>query len=132
LPDGFYLLKVTTSDQLSNPTDTKRAQAISEPFLVCNALPQIDVVAKPVITPDKAVVLTGLVLQKMVAVSAVQYRVDDGEWIAMVSDDGIFDALQERFTLLTAPLSSGKHTLEILAFNAVAGKANLKVSVEIP
>jgi sugar lactone lactonase YvrE len=132
LPDGVYLLKVVASDQASNPLNPLSAQAISEPFLVCNALPQIRVTTRQAVGVDKTFHLEGVVTQSLIAVTAVQYRVDRGDWIAAVAQDGLFDTSQEGFTLSTASLKSGVHTIEIKAFNAAGGASSTKLDVTVP
>ena len=44
---------------------------------------------------------------------ALQFRVDGGEWLPLVAVDGRFDEPVEKWTLTTAPLSEGTHTLEV-------------------
>lgn len=132
LPDGTYWLKVVASDQPSNPTDALTAEAISEPFLICNTPPQVQWSGSPVINADKTVAIQGSVMQKLVAVTAVQYRVDGGEWVAAIPKDGLFDTEKANFGFVTMSLPSGKHTIEVLAFNAAGNKATDKIEVMVP
>jgi hypothetical protein len=44
---------------------------------------------------------------------ALRFRVDDGEWSPLVAVDGRFDEPVEKWTLTTAPLTPGDHTLEV-------------------
>ena len=67
----------------------------------------------------------------MIAVSAVQYRVDGGEWQASVPMDGIFDGSLENFNITTGPLAKGTHIIEVKAFNAANGQALEKLTVEV-
>ncbi|HLV82040.1 MAG TPA: hypothetical protein VKT32_17250, partial [Chthonomonadaceae bacterium] len=113
LPDGTYQLKVVASDRLSNPSDPQTGEAISQPFLIVNATPQIHLPPAPIIGPDKSVAIEGDVTQALIAVTAVQYRVDGGDWIAATSRDGLFDSSHESFAFVTLPLPSGKHTIEV-------------------
>lgn len=132
LPDGTYWLKVVASDYVSNPTDAQTAQAISEPFVICNAAPVITLSSKPLISAGHTVALDGSVTQSLIAITGVQYRIDGGDWVAAASKDGLFDSSQEGFALVTAPLVSGKHTLELAAFNAAGTKATQKIEVMVP
>ncbi len=86
----------------------------------------------PVVGPDGGVKLEGSVSQPLIEVTAVQYRVDGGDWIAAVPKDGLFDTPQEAFTLSTGPLAKGKHTLEVKAFNAAGSTATSKIEVNVP
>ena len=62
----------------------------------------------------------------------MQYRVDGGEWLAAAPKDGLFDSSQEGFALVTAPLTPGKHTIEVAAFNAANSKTLQQVEVTVP
>ncbi|HZT43169.1 MAG TPA: SpoIVB peptidase S55 domain-containing protein [Chthonomonadaceae bacterium] len=132
LPDGAYQIKVVASDRLSNPTDPQTGETISEPFLIVNSTPQISLPASPIIGPDKSVAIAGDVTQALIAVTAVQYRIDGGDWIAATAKDGLFDSSHESFAFVTLPLPSGKHTVEVEAFNAAGAKATQKVDVQVP
>jgi hypothetical protein len=131
LPDGLYLFKIVASDGGVNPGEALKAQTITEPILICNALPQVAISA-PVIAPDKTIALSGRVTQRRVGVIAVQYRVDEGDWLPALPQDGLFDSSEEAYAILTSRLASGKHVLEVLAFNAAGGKSSAKVTVDIP
>ena len=132
LPDGTYWLKVVASDIASNPTDPQTAQAISEPFVVVNAVPVLTLSGMPIIGAERRVTLTGSATQALVPIIAVQYRLDGGEWLAAAPKDGLFDSQRESFSLVTAPLAPGKHTLEVAAFNAANNKTVQSVEVTIP
>lgn len=132
LPDGTYWLKVVASDIASNPTDPQVTQVISEPFMIVNTLPVLSLVGSPVVTAEGHVIVTGVATQKLISITAVQYRVDGGEWLSATPKDGLFDSTQERFSLTTVPLSAGKHTLEIVAFNAANNRATQKVELTVP
>ena len=43
----------------------------------------------------------------------LQFRLDGGEWLPLVAVDGRFDEPTEKWTLTTAPLAAGDHTLEV-------------------
>ncbi len=132
LPDGTYWFKVVASDRVSNPRDALTTQAISEPVLIVNAVPKIMFAGKPTISPEKRVLLRGVLTQVQVNVTAGQYRVDGGDWFAVAPADGLFDARREAFTVETTPLTSGKHTIDVEAFNAAGGKSLEKIEVTIP
>ena len=132
LPDGTYWLKVTASDIASNPTDAQTASAISEPFVIVNAAPGLTLSGSPSVGVDRRVTLAGRATQSLAAITAVQYRIDGGEWLAAAATDGLFDSAQEGFGLVTAPLTPGKHVLEVAAFNAANVKTVQRVEVTIP
>jgi sugar lactone lactonase YvrE len=132
LPDGVYSLKVVASDEISNPTDPLSATAISEPFVIVNAIPRITLSGQPQIGPDRTVTLRGVASQSLIGVTAVQYRVDGGEWMAAAPQDGLFDGPREPFQAVTHALTAGKHSIEVEVFNAAGQKATEKTDVVIP
>ncbi len=81
---------------------------------------------------DKTVTVLGSAAQTLVGITAVQARVDGGEWIAATAVDGLFDGPRESFKVTTGALSTGKHTIEVEAFNAAGQKSTEKVEVAIP
>lgn len=132
LPDGLYVLKVVATDRPSNPTESLAAEAVSEPFVVSNAPPTLHVLKSALqVHADRTVMLEGIAMQNLIPITAVQYRVDGGDWIAAVPADGIFDGVSERFTIRTTPLEKGVRTLEVKAFNAANGTAAERVTVEV-
>lgn len=132
LPDGTYRLKVVATDAPSNPTDARTAEAISDPFVICNAKPAVILYKSAIkVNSDGSVSLEGTAAQLLIAVSAVQYRIDGGKWVAAVPTDGIFDTQIENFTITTIPLTRGKHVIEVKAFNEASGTAVETVEVEV-
>jgi hypothetical protein len=132
IPDGAYRLKVIATDRASNPVDAQTVEVISEPFVVCNTPPSLVLTPVPSVGTDKTVTLSGSASQSLLAVTAVQYRVDGGDWISAVPKDGLFDSPQESFTATTVPLTSGKHTIEVAVFNAAGVKSSQKIDVTVP
>ena len=73
-----------------------------------------------------------MLTQPRVSITAAQYRVDGGDWFAAAPTNGLFGSLREPFTVETTPLTSGKHTIEVEAFNAAGGKSLEKIEVTVP
>ena len=132
LPDGSYLLRVSASDSSSNPSDPITTIAVSEPIIICNALPTLLISGKPEVHADRSVAIHGTAVQKLAAVVAVQYRIDAGDWVAATPDDGLFDSGREVFQFVTAPLTGGKHNIEVLCFNSAGEHSSTKVDVVVP
>jgi hypothetical protein len=128
--NGVYRIKVVATDRLSNPTDALTVEAVSEPFLICNALPAVTVGTQTIGT-DHTVQVEGSVTQSMLAITAVQYRIDGGEWVSATPVDGLFDSPSERFTFTTTSLVPGKHSLEVEAFNAAGGHITSKTDLDV-
>jgi len=131
VPDGAYRLKIVASDRLSDLADPQRAEKISERVLICNTPPQVSV-SLPTgdIAADQTMRLEGSAQGKGVEVSAVEFRVDGGDWMGAIPGDGIFDSPHEAFALVLPTLSEGEHTLEIRvtdgAGNVTTKKETLK------
>src|SRR5581483_10992330 len=65
LPDGTYWLKVVATDRVSNPAEALSAEAVSEPFVICNAPPRISVNVRQVVPLDKTFALEGVASQSL-------------------------------------------------------------------
>ncbi len=132
LPDGVYRLKVVATDRPSNATDSQTAQAMSESFVICNSAPTIYLFKDSLkVEPTGVVTIGGSSIQKLIAVTAVQCRVDGGDWQSAVPADGIFDSQVENFAFSTSPLSKGSHTIEVKAYNAASLQSVEKLTVEV-
>jgi sugar lactone lactonase YvrE len=132
LPDGKYQFKVTASDIISNPLDPQSGQVISDPVVICNAKPVVYILKAAMrVNADHTVHMEGVAVQTMIAINAVQYRVDNGEWMAAEPVDGLFDGSTESFRINTSALTAGKHTIEVQAFNTTGSFASDKESVEV-
>jgi hypothetical protein len=127
----MYQIQIVASDKVSNPQDALTAKDVSPPFLIANALPNL-LVGTPTIGGDKSVTVRGTVLTQTAFVKAVQAKVDDGDPIAAVADDGLFDSTLESYTLITPPLSSGPHKIEVQAVDQAGNITTQQASVKIP
>lgn len=56
-------------------------------------------------------------------ITLVQFRVDGGAWSNATASDGTFDEYSESFSVTTAALAAGTHTVEIQACNSVGNCA---------
>jgi hypothetical protein len=129
--DGSYLIKVIASDKLSNPTDALSDFDISKPIMVVNTPPTIMTFSRrQVIAADRTVHIEGIAEQKLISITAVQYRTDTGDWTAATPNDGMFDSNTEGFSFTTDPLSKGEHNIEIKAFDQAGNTSSTKVKVK--
>jgi hypothetical protein len=114
LPDGSYRLKVVASDVPSNPHDEFLiGELISEPFVVANASPEIEITGNKVNDGKaefqfRASVLTG-------HIATAEFSIDGGEWHLIFPVDGIADSTQENYRMITPELSPGEHLIGIRA-----------------
>ena len=94
LPDGYYLVEVEASDELSNPGPTARkARLVSEPILVDNHAPSIEGLAL------HGTKLSGVAVDSVGPIGKLEYAVNGNEWIPFFPEDEIFDTKRERFSL---------------------------------
>ncbi|MDW8320724.1 MAG: SpoIVB peptidase S55 domain-containing protein [Armatimonadota bacterium] len=133
LKDGVYRLRVVASDRPSNATDALSAEAVSEPVIVCNSKPVIVVSSREGVQVDAegAVQVSGFVLQKLVPVTAVQVRINEGDWLAAEAGDGVFDSSLETFRFRSDKLPKGEHQVTVKAFNAAGLSTTWQKKVRI-
>lgn len=94
LPDGFYLLEIEVSDELSNPgAKARKATLISEPVLVDNHAPVIENLKK---SGNR---IQGVARDSVGPIGKLEYAVDGKEWIPFFPEDEIFDTRREPFSL---------------------------------
>lgn len=130
--DGVYVLKVVASDKTSNPSGALTAEKISDQIVVENKPPMVLLFNKTLtIQSDKSVKVEGMAWQRLVFIANAQYRVDAGPWIAVAASDGIFDSRMEGFTVTTAPLTKGDHSVEVKVYDAAGNTATQKKPVKI-
>jgi hypothetical protein len=111
--DGRYELRVTASDDPSNPPGAARsASRVSEPFLIDNTPPVVkDLAAK---LAGTAATVTGLAEDVASRVESIAYSVDSQEkWTAVLPSDGICDSSREKFSFEVKDLPVGAHRIAV-------------------
>jgi len=78
---------------------------------------------------DRTVRMEGAALHRQIAVRAVQYRIDSGDWIAALAADGMFDSPLETFRMTTAALTPGSHAIEVQAQDEAGNMATEKTTL---
>jgi hypothetical protein len=108
-PDGWYKLRVTSSDAAANSPDRALTSTkISTMFAIDNTRPTIDALA---INYPKATARASDVLS---TISEMAFSVDDGPWQLGTTADGLFDDATEDLRIdLPAGLTRGTHTLAV-------------------
>jgi hypothetical protein len=114
--DGIYWLRVVGSDGKANPADAQQTEAISGSFLIDNTPPELifDLRRKDEDPPPDSVT----VFDAASHVTSAEFRVNDGEWLAAIPDDGIFDGQFEAIALDPERLPEGAHELAVRARDA--------------
>lgn len=131
-PDGTYIIKVVASDAPSNPSDALKEEAISEAVIIANCPPEIVLLKKTaVVQSDKSAKVQGFARHSLVGITAVQYRVGSGDWVAAAPDDGVYDSTFEAFTVTTPALEKGTQTIEVKAFDQAGNSASAKIQVNV-
>ncbi len=155
VPDGVYLLRLMATDQPSMPTDYATVYTPPIPIAVCNTPPALVVHEQRISAQaDGRVVIEGFALQRRlvsksdgsqssaqqerpvplisVPITAVQYRVGNGEWVSAEPIDGMFDSGFEPFRIRIENLPAGEHTLYLIAFNAAGKTTQIEQKITVP
>jgi sugar lactone lactonase YvrE len=132
LPDGVYRLKLVATDRPSNAIDPAKVEAISESFTVSNKPPTLGLLRETLkIAADRTVSIEGIATQTLATITAVQFRIDNGEWLAAAPSDGVYDTETEAFVIRTDALPVGKHVLEVRAYNSTGNAVTEKREVDV-
>ena len=126
LPDGLYRLRVQASDAPSNSTtDAKSASLISDPFVVDNGPPAVQVSARR--TAKGGVAIEAGATDGVGPIARAEYSLDAARWLPLPPKDGLNDSRAESYHLTLDGLRPGEHTVIIkvsdLLGNVGAGKA---------
>jgi len=132
VPDGTYLLKVVASDRASNPIDPLTAEAISDPVVVANQPPHLVCFTHAVKTGADRKALVAGIAEGRIPIQGAQYRIDGGDWTALVPSDGIWDGRFEPWSLTTPALSAGPHQLELKLVDAAGYVTTQMVPIAVP
>ncbi|MGA2915738.1 MAG: hypothetical protein ABSE89_06900 [Sedimentisphaerales bacterium] len=111
--DGTYEIRVTASDELSNDQSTKlTGSRISDPVIVDNTPPVIE--SHKLQVSNKKAVLDLKVKDAFSIIASLSYTIDSNEkWISTLPKDGIFDTMEEDFTITITDLKPGRHVLAV-------------------
>ena len=124
--DGFYRVRVTVSDRLSNPrgqamTDTR----VGEPFLIDNSAPTLSNLSAERVDTRLRVQLDAA--DDGSKIRRAEYSIDGGEWTAVIPTTRLFDSGRLSFDFETAEVDNSEHTVAVRVRdsrgNIAAGKA---------
>ncbi|MBN1459133.1 MAG: hypothetical protein JXA57_06325, partial [Armatimonadetes bacterium] len=125
IEDGTYWIKVVANDGRSNPGDPLRAEATSRGFIVDNTPPEVIVDRRrgeDELPPDSVTVY-----EATTYLTSAEFRIDEGEWLAAMPGDGIFDGQYETVMLDADRLPAGTHEVELRARDAAGNVASGKL-----
>ena len=125
LPDGLYRVRVEASDVLSNPAgQAKTAVQVSDPFLVDNTPPVVQVTVKK---SGREASLEVSATDTPGPIAKAEYSVDATRWVPIAPTDGVSDSRSETYSIPLAGLRPGEHMVIVkvtdLLGNVGAGKA---------
>jgi hypothetical protein len=122
IPEGKYVLRVTASDELSNPPGRALRHTLeSNVVLVDNSAPSISEVTV------RGRVVSGRVTDGVGPVRRIEVRMAGrDEWVPFEPKDGIFDQAAEEFTLDLAPLATSGMDLFTLRVFDTAGNSEVR------
>lgn len=113
-PDGIYFIRITVSDQPSNPPGTGlQTEKVSAPLTIDNSPPAIKNFAA---TKEKnSIEVAFLAEDSFSPIKEVQYLIRPDEWKVVFPTDGICDSRQEsfRFRLTLPPNADNLITVKV-------------------
>ncbi len=132
--DGNYLLRVRVNDRASNPQNSLDDEFISSVVTVSNTPPTIALGKKASgveLAREGPVTIEGTATTQTLRIRGVQFRVNNGDWMAAAPVDGFYDSPTESFKLETLPLSNGEYKLEVQAIDTAGNSRTETVSVTV-
>ena len=129
--DGKYELRVTASDDPSNPAAAAlEASRISDPIIVDNTTPAVRNLAGKGGAGTASV--TGEATDAGSRVIAIHYAVDSqSDWVALLPRDGICDSNRERFAFEVKDLKPGAHRIAVRAADLFGNVGYGAVTVKV-
>ncbi|MDD9939123.1 MAG: hypothetical protein OXT09_36380 [Myxococcales bacterium] len=126
VPDGYYRVRVTASDELENPeTLALDHSAESEPFLLDNHAPTVDGLRY---AGGRVI---GTARDALGPISALEYAIDGEDWKPMNPRDALFDTRVEAFELQLPKLDKGPHVIAVRASDARNNQATSEIWIEV-
>jgi hypothetical protein len=113
-PDGWYRVRVTSSDALANSPDRAlTSQKTSALFVIDNTRPLIEALTVKGGRADARL------SDELSVITELAFSIDDGPWQLGTTTDGIFDSETEALRLdVPAGLAKGTHTLSLRVADA--------------
>ena len=129
--DGFYRVRVTVSDRLSNPrgqamTDTR----VGEPFLIDNSAPTLSNLSAGRVDTRLRVQLDAT--DAASKIRKAEYSIDGGEWTPVVPATRLFDSGSLSFDFETAEVDNSEHTVAVRVRDSRGNIAAAKAVVRRP
>jgi hypothetical protein len=127
VPDGYYVVSVEASDELSNPDAlTLRSTSESEPLLVDNHPPTVTGLA------FAAGHVRGTASDTLGPVARLEAAIDGGEWRVVFPEDDLLDTRDEAFSIDVSSLAPGSHIVAVRAIDAAGNQTAAEITVTVP
>ena len=112
VPDGIYLVRVIASDAPGNGDGGLEATATTDPILVDNRKPVVEITS---IEPaERGGVVRGRAEDGFSRIAAIEMQIDGGPWRPIAPTDGLLDQTVESFVAkLPDTLTEGAHSIAI-------------------
>jgi hypothetical protein len=126
-PDGWYRVRVTSSDTMANSPDRALTASKTTPlFAIDNQRPTIDGLS---VSYPKA---TARASDAISVITEMAFSVDDDTWQLGTTGDGIYDDLVEDLRIdLPAGLAKGTHTLAVRVADAAGNVGSISTTFVI-
>ena len=130
IPDGLYRVRLTASDAPSNPAGQElQGERASEPFVVDNTAPRIDNLSATF--EEGGVRVTGIAVDEISLIRAMEYAVDGGDWRSVVPADGMPDAGSEGIDVFIARMEPGERTIVVRVTDNALNSGTEKVVITV-
>ena len=127
VPDGLYRVRVTVSDDATNPAPyVATSEAIGAPLLVDNHAPEVRALQ------FRGGKLSGRAVDAWGPVSLLELAIDSGLYRPIYPLDDLLDTKDEAFEIELSPLPPGTHTVAIRATDAAQNASSSAIEVSIP
>ena len=136
MPDGAYYLKVTASDEKSNPpNEALMAERVSERFVIDNTPPTITEIASqpaPGAAGDPAVTVRFRASDSASSIVRAQYSLDAGDWTIVPPVGGLSDSPVEQYSVTLRGIAPGEHTVSVRVYDQFENESAAKVTFTVP
>lgn len=127
VPDGLYRVRVTVSDDATNPVPyAATAEAIGAPLLVDNHAPEVRALQM------RAGKLSGRAVDALGPVSLLELAIDSGLYRPIYPIDDLLDTKDEAFEVELPSLPPGTHTIAVRATDAAQNASTAAIEVSSP
>ncbi|MBI2892106.1 MAG: hypothetical protein HYY06_01040 [Deltaproteobacteria bacterium] len=126
VPAGYYVIKVSVTDERSNPAErVARHELVSPPALVDNDPPAISGLAA------SALRVSGRAVDGFSPIARLEYAVDGGLWEVVFPSDDLLDGREEAFAFDVAGdgLAPGSHVVTVRAFDEAGNQTTARAGV---